>query len=155
VTIDLGAGTASGGDAQGDTLISIENVFGSFFRDDLTGDEGNNLLEGRNGSDTLNGAGGVDVLNGGRGFDTLTGGAGADRFLFAQTDWGLDTITDYEDGIARIDFRGSGLEFSDLTFGTNSGNARIRFTNAGETNIIDLVGINQSVLTEADFIFDL
>jgi hypothetical protein len=155
VTIDLGAGTASGGDAQGDTLISIENLFGSFFRDDLTGDEGNNRLEGRNGSDTLNGAGGVDVLEGGRGFDTLTGGAGADRFLFAETDWGLDTITDYEDGVDRIDFRGSGLTFSDLTFGPNGGNARIRYTNAGETNIIDLIGVDQSVLTETDFIFDL
>ncbi|MEX0758850.1 MAG: hypothetical protein WD100_04660, partial [Tistlia sp.] len=46
VTVDLLAGAASGGDAEGDTLVSIENVIGSAHDDVLTGDGGDNLLDG-------------------------------------------------------------------------------------------------------------
>jgi Ca2+-binding RTX toxin-like protein len=63
VTVDLAAGTGSGGDAQGDTLIGIESVIGSDFSDHLYGGAGN------------------DVLNGSGGDDVLWGGAGADYFL--------------------------------------------------------------------------
>lgn len=35
VAIDLAAGTASGGDAEGDTLVSIESVIGTDFGDTL------------------------------------------------------------------------------------------------------------------------
>ncbi|MDB5406516.1 MAG: Hemolysin-type calcium-binding protein [Rhodospirillales bacterium] len=62
VTVDLGAGTASGGDAQGDTLIGIDDVRGSAFADVITGDGGANLLEGGGGDDTLHGGGGDDIL---------------------------------------------------------------------------------------------
>ena len=34
VTINLGTGTASGADAQGDKLVSIENLTGTVFGDD-------------------------------------------------------------------------------------------------------------------------
>ncbi len=75
VTINLNAtiGTGSGGDAQGDTLTSIENVIGSAFNDTLTGrDFFANLLNGGDGNDVLSGGtGGADVMNGGNGIDTL------------------------------------------------------------------------------------
>ena len=45
VTVDLSAGTGTGGDAEGDTLTSIENVTGSAHNDTLTGDAGANTLE--------------------------------------------------------------------------------------------------------------
>ena len=61
VTVNLGTNTATGGDAQGDTFTSIENLSGSAFEDTLTGDAGNNILEG---------AAGADVLDGGDGLDT-------------------------------------------------------------------------------------
>ena len=61
VTVNLGTSTATGGDAQGDTFTSIENLSGSAFDDTLTGDAGNNVLEG---------AAGADVLDGGDGLDT-------------------------------------------------------------------------------------
>jgi Ca2+-binding RTX toxin-like protein len=95
VDISLAAGTASGGDADGDVLISIENLTGSAFNDTLEGDGGNNVLVGGSGTDTLsyvNATGGVNVSlalttaqnTGGAGVDTvsqfenLTGSAFAD-----------------------------------------------------------------------------
>ena len=61
MTVNLGAGTASGGDAQGDTLSGIESLTGSAQADTLTGDSGDNMLDG---------GAGADVLTGGLGNDT-------------------------------------------------------------------------------------
>jgi hypothetical protein len=47
VGINLATGRGVGGSAEGDTLISIENVFGSNFNDTLTGTSGANQLHGR------------------------------------------------------------------------------------------------------------
>jgi len=53
VFVSLAAGTAAGGDAQGDTLINIENLTGSAFDDTLEGDSGNNVLRGGLGTNTV------------------------------------------------------------------------------------------------------
>jgi Ca2+-binding RTX toxin-like protein len=58
-------GSGSGGDAEGDTLIDIENLFGSDHNDNLFGDTGDNHLQGHGGNDYLHGDDGNDVLNGG------------------------------------------------------------------------------------------
>jgi len=78
VTVNLATGFGFGGHAQGDRLISIENLIGSDFNDTLIGDGGANRLEGRRGDDTLFGAGGNDTLFGDGGNDTLFGDAGND-----------------------------------------------------------------------------
>lgn len=87
VSIDLGKNTASGGDAQGDTIRKFNNVEGSNFNDVLRGNKGANGLTGGKGNDRLFGLGGDDALTGGdgrdklygaKGDDTLRGGAGAD-----------------------------------------------------------------------------
>ncbi|MGO4129216.1 calcium-binding protein [Inquilinus sp. YAF38] len=119
VTINLSAGTASGGDATGDVLSGIENVYGAFLVNDiLTGSAGNNLLDGRGGDDVLNGLGGVDILrgsddddilNGGDGNDVLYGESGADH-LDGGT--GIDTASYYTRPEAVI---------VDLAAGTGSG----------------------------------
>ena len=70
VDVRLDANTASGGDATGDTLISIENLTGSSYQDTLTGDAGDNTLEG---------GPGADRLEGGPGQDTAAYTASADR----------------------------------------------------------------------------
>ena len=50
VEINLAIGTASGGHAEGDTLIGIENLDGSNHGDRLTGDAGANTLRGMGGA---------------------------------------------------------------------------------------------------------
>jgi Ca2+-binding RTX toxin-like protein len=78
VTVNLATGTASGGDAAGDHLESIENVTGSTHNDALTGDAGANHLDGGAGNDLIWGGDGNDTLVGGHGADTLSGGQGID-----------------------------------------------------------------------------
>ena len=92
ITIDLsikdndGFTIGSGGDAAGDKLRNIENIWGTMGDDRLTGDDGDNLLWGSGGGDTLDGGEGIDiadyresssgvtvVLDGGR-FTTASGG---------------------------------------------------------------------------------
>ncbi len=72
VKVDLLKGTASSGFAEGDTLVSIENVTGSDAaskRDTLYGDNQQNTLNGLAGNDILEGDGGGDTIDGGPGFD--------------------------------------------------------------------------------------
>ena len=52
VSVSLLDGTATGGDAQGDTLDSVEGLTGSAHDDTLIGNAGNNVLEGGAGADT-------------------------------------------------------------------------------------------------------
>jgi Ca2+-binding RTX toxin-like protein len=53
VKVSLMTGLGSGGDAGGDTLISIENLTGSNWNDTLEGNGGNNVLVGGLGIDTV------------------------------------------------------------------------------------------------------
>ncbi|GAB5378290.1 MAG: hypothetical protein AcusKO_47520 [Acuticoccus sp.] len=73
VAVDLGAGTASGGDAAGDSLAGIENLIGSSAADTLTGDGGVNTLAGGGLADDA-----ADVLAGGDGDDLFVVTAGGD-----------------------------------------------------------------------------
>ena len=82
VSIDLTAGTASGGEAVGDVLSGIENLIGSDFDDVFTGSADINTLLGGDGNDTLQGLGGND---------TLTGGSGSDTFIMGEGD-GNNTV---------------------------------------------------------------
>lgn len=79
VNINLNAGTARGGHANGDIFINFENVTGSGRNETITGDNSANVLIGGNGNDRLVGLNGNDVLRGGNNNDTLQGGGGADR----------------------------------------------------------------------------
>ena len=88
---DAGNDIAKGGDGT-DTLK------GGASNDKLYGDAGNDKLYGEAGNDVLSGGAGNDRLSGGAGDNTLTGGAGKDAFVFAATDNGRTTITDFEAG---------------------------------------------------------
>jgi Ca2+-binding RTX toxin-like protein len=91
INVNLTLGTGYGGDAEGDTLSSIENLVGSAFNDTLAGNFANNHLSGGAGDDTLIGGTGHNTLDSGSGNDLLiagpgandlSGGTGADTFVF-------------------------------------------------------------------------
>jgi len=82
VSVNLLAGTAAGGQAEGDSLSGIENVTGTAGADTLVGDDGDNRLTGGAGDDTLIGGDGNDRLNGGQGADILAGGEGVDTVVY-------------------------------------------------------------------------
>jgi Ca2+-binding RTX toxin-like protein len=60
---DTQTAIATGADATGDTLSSIEGLVGSRFDDHLTGNSLNNILVGGLGNDTLDGKGGIDTVD--------------------------------------------------------------------------------------------
>ncbi len=79
VTVSLATnGAQATGGSGSDTLLNIENLGGSNFADQLTGDGNNNVIDGADGNDVLIGGDGSDTLVGGTGDDTLDGGAGVD-----------------------------------------------------------------------------
>ncbi|WP_299672079.1 CHRD domain-containing protein [uncultured Roseobacter sp.] len=84
-----------------DTLSSIENVIGSDDGDVIIGSDADNTLSGEDGDDLLSGEGGNDIL---------IGGEGSDTFAFSGL-FGNDTITDFENGIDRLDFSDFGPDF--------------------------------------------
>ncbi len=92
------------GEAYGDQIVNVENLWGSDFADTLKGDDNGGQVYGFAGVDTLDGLGGDDSMNGGAGADTLTGGTGADTFFFLQPSEGGDTITDFVSGQDRLFF---------------------------------------------------
>jgi microcystin-dependent protein len=94
VTVNLATGTGSGGDAQGDTLTSIEHLIGSTFADVLTGNGSSNILTGGAGADVLEGRGGIDtaVYAGSNAAVTINLGAGTASGGHAQG----DTLTSIE-----------------------------------------------------------
>ncbi len=95
-----------GGEALGDSFISIQGLVGSAFNDIFAGSNNVDYLKGLGGDDTLYGLGGNDILigdggndtlYGGAGNDTLTSGLGNDRFVFttALGAFNVDKITDF------------------------------------------------------------
>ena len=62
VDVDLASGTGNAGSYATDTLISIENVFGSHQADHITGSSASNEIDGLGGNDTLDGGGGTDTV---------------------------------------------------------------------------------------------
>ncbi len=73
------------------TLVGIENLKGSAFRDLLTGSEGDNTLMGAGGNDVLAGLNGENKLRGGTGDDTLSAGSTAAADVF-DGGGGSDTV---------------------------------------------------------------
>ena len=123
VNVNVRTNVVSGGDAAGDTLLTIENATGSGFNDTLTGSNsantliggaGADLVDGWNGDDALEGGTGNDTLIGNVGVDVLTGGDDADTFRFVtaadSTATVFDLITDLATGdvidVAGVDANG-------------------------------------------------
>ncbi|MFI0844466.1 calcium-binding protein [Mesorhizobium sp. IMUNJ 23232] len=138
VVVDLTSGTATGGDAGGDTLTSIENLMGSSFVDVLTGNAGDNVLNdgGVGGADTLTGGGGNDtysVYNAGAVIVEI-GGEGNDR-VSAGVSYVL------ADGVSVEYLNTTSLNASYAVDLTGNGLAQLVRGNAG-ANVLDGAGGN-------------
>src|SRR5262249_12796396 len=125
-------------DADGDTLHEIENLTGSAHDDQLSGDDGVNVLDGLDRNDTLTGFGGGDSLYGDDGNDTLKGGGGADLLDGGA---GIDTATYFDSSkgvnVSLIDHTASG--------GDADGDTLVRIENlTGSANADALSGDNYS-----------
>jgi Ca2+-binding RTX toxin-like protein len=172
VNLEVSMGPGSGGDAEGDVLQFVENVFGSAFNDILfgtsqiaqvgitdnnllVGGAGRDILWGLSGNDVLMGGDGKDDLIGGDGADTLTGGAGRDTLAGEA---GNDTLTGENGKDAFIfgpvlagsadhlmDFeRGDLLQFSAADFGLP----------AGRLAVANLVFGAAATEAHAEFVYD-
>ena len=135
VTVDLAAGTGLGGDAEGDTLTGIEQIYGSNLADHLTGDAGDNQLWGADGDDVLTGGAGADLFKGGAGSDLIFGEAGDDIIMggdgadqidggagndYIVTGTGADTI-DGGEGVDTLSYAGSSVAVQVILFQPGSG----------------------------------
>ncbi len=93
IDIDLMRATQQGGDAEGDTLLSIESLWGTRFDDRIAGTSGDEIIRGDAGDDVLIGRGGFDRINGGNGDDRVEvsslgqyqGGDGFDTLVIDAT----------------------------------------------------------------------
>ena len=122
-------GYGFGGTAEGDTLVGIENITGSWFNDFLTGNSGANVLSGGWGNDSLQGAAGADTLSGGGGVDTAVytqSTAGVMVSLLWDTASGGDAEGDELNSIENL----SGSGYDDSLFGDNNAN----FLNGNDGN---------------------
>jgi len=86
-----------------DNLSNLENLIGTAYDDQLTGDSGVNIIKG---------GAGDDIITGGGADDQLEGNAGKDIFVLAPTT-GTDIILDFEVGTDLLGLSG-GLAFEDL-----------------------------------------
>jgi Ca2+-binding RTX toxin-like protein len=105
VHVSLMTGIATGGHAEGDTLIDIENLTGSSRADTLEGDSGDNVLSGGEGNDTLS-------------YEHATAGVRVDMNKTAAQDTvgsGMDTVTGFQYMI--------GSHFDDALAGDKQANA--------------------------------
>ena len=87
---------------------NIGIAYGTVIEDGVTG----------SGHDTLIGNDADNRLDGGIGQDTYTGGGGADTFVVSSAGF-LETITDFESGVDRLDLSGLGTDASHLFFSGN------------------------------------
>ena len=149
VSVSLVEGSGTEGDAEGDTLVAIENVFGSDNEDILVGNSTDNRLVGIKGNDSLMGNDGNDTLFGQDDNDTLIGGAGNDSLAGGNGDDFLDggNGNDTINGGEGIDTVGYELMSTGMNVNLNAGTANI-FRTIGilvvEEQLIGIENVNGS-----------
>ncbi|WP_245269801.1 calcium-binding protein [Ensifer sp. WSM1721] len=123
---------STGGEADGDVLVTMENIVGSAFGDQLFGASGTNRLEG---------GGGNDLLAGGAGADVLIGGDGADTAFYQTSGAGVTIVLDNTGAALGVggDAQGDQLSTIENLFGSNFddllvGNASVNRLDGGGGN---------------------
>ena len=146
VDIDLELGQSVFGSGSVETTVNFENAVGS---------QGDNVITGTTGENVLDGGEGNDTLNGGAGNDLLIGGSGAD-IIELDFGSGIDTVSDFEDGLDIIDLTAMGIGFASLEITDSAEGVHIIYeTDAGGDAIgeIILTGMLAENISEEDFHF--
>lgn len=110
VQVNLATGIAQDGQGGADTLISIENIYGSSFADTLTGNADNNVIFGLSGDDSIIGGRGMDIsgYRDARGQYTVSSSEGTVTVAYNGVGRdGVDTLQ----GIERVEFSDGYLAF--------------------------------------------
>lgn len=149
--------------SDADTTVQVNNqgtlngnVLLSEFNDVFDSSQGrvNGVVNGGAGDDRLIGTRRNDILIGGVGNDFVTGGRGDDTFVFAPTDLGADTITDYQVGQDLFDV-------SAFNFGVSEVNAILdgaqqigadTLLNFANDNTVLLQGVQANTLEVSNFV---
>lgn len=147
--------------------LGADQILGSTAGNALAGMSGDDLLQGRAGHDVLLGnvgndllQGGIgdDVLNGGYGWDVLSGGFGADTFAFNGRERAHDIVSDFQDGLDRLDLSAWGVtSLGQLTITANRDGSVTLSYEDGQNNVTvqgwEGDALSAGDLTGADFIF--
>ncbi|MFC1455925.1 CAP domain-containing protein [Microvirga arabica] len=159
---DTTSGTAAAntikGTAAANTIKGLggnDTLYGRSGNDKLYGGTGNDKLLGEAGNDRLYGSDGKDVLTGGAGSDFLSGGGGADTFRFAG-EWGADKVADFRNGVDRIELRGNGLSFRELSIAKGHGDGDGKADDViikADGQSIALLNVKVSLIGASDFLF--
>ncbi|MBU3954813.1 MAG: hypothetical protein KJ658_21995, partial [Proteobacteria bacterium] len=153
--VDLSTGVAKGLDSGAatlftDTLINVEDVYGSAQADKIIGSTADNWLSGNDGNDILNGFTG--------GVDTLEGGAGSDQFElmeFTNPDIIKDfTITGTPDLIRFKDTAMGHSADGGTSFSSAFNGSPIDPTAFKMVAITDVIGTDWNVLSNVAAIID-
>lgn len=132
VDVELGHFVQHGGDAEGDQLISIENVTGSAFNDHLSGSSANNVLDGGAGFDTAD-------------YSEVTGGikvAFAEGLVLGDASVGTDTLR----GIEAVE----GTNFADKFDATGFSGSSANAGDQGAFNQFEGMGGNDLIIGNGD-----
>ena len=143
IEINLETGTGTGGTAEGDVLIGIENITSGSGNDIITGNNKDNDLLGIEGNDTLDGGAGNDLLNGWFGDDSLIGGEGDDQVFCGLDDDRLDggDGNDFLDGEWGDDILTGGNGNDLFRFRPNNGSDRITDFDTGDDRLLFADGL--------------
>lgn len=155
VVVELDYSRAVDGSGSRDTLMEIENVRGSNFKDTIVGDGQSNTIYGEGGHDILYGGGGNDIVYGGDGNDTIYGdyktatGVDGDDILYGGA--GNDTLLggggdDVLDGGAGNDVLWGGTGADTFVMGSG-GIDTIRDWNMSEGDRLDFSSILEGYYT--------
>src|SRR6266508_3630140 len=121
VKANLTTHTASGGDAEGDTIANFENATGGAGGDSLTGTNTENVLIGNAGNDRFVGRSADDTMRGGAGKDIVNYSASASRVVVNLKTGVGGGITDGRDTLAGVE-NATGTLFKDTLTGNNGAN---------------------------------
>lgn len=145
VTVNLSLTYAQDTKGAGvDTLVSLENLFGSAFSDNLTGDAaanqiyagaGNDIVRGGAGSDTVMGNGGDDIVSGDDGDDSIYGNEGYDIASYESAASGV--IVDLTKADTPQNTRGAGVDFLDGIEGLRGSSFADTLTGDGAANTLE------------------